>query len=112
VAFDPLHFVLMFPRGEAGWGLGIEKGKPRRVRNAAPVEDDIGDVDEHPGGGVETGDTGEGLDTAERTASEMVNARGRTVTLRDFMAFYLFTRRGTSPWLLLGFSFLHLKCGI
>ena len=92
----------MFSRGEAGWGLGIEKGKPRRVRNAAPVVDDIGDVDEHPGGGVEVGDTGEDLDTAERTAGEMVNARGRSVTLRDFMAFYLFTRRGSSPWQLLG----------
>lgn len=39
VAFDPLHFVLMFPRGEAGWGLGIQKGVLRNVPNAMPVVD-------------------------------------------------------------------------
>lgn len=37
VAFDPLHFVLMFPRGEAGWGLGVKKGLLRNVPNASPV---------------------------------------------------------------------------
>ncbi len=39
VAFDPLHFVLMFPRGEAGWGLGIKKGVLRNLPNAMPVVD-------------------------------------------------------------------------
>ena len=39
VAFDPLHFVLMYPRGEAGWGLGIPKGILRDVPNAMPVVD-------------------------------------------------------------------------
>ena len=86
-------------------GSWHREGQATTCAKRGSSEDDIGDVDEHPGGGVETGDTGEGLDTAERTASEMVNARGRTVTLRDFMAFYLFTRRGTSPWLLLFFQF-------
>ncbi len=89
------------PARGAGWDLGIEKGKPRRVWNAAPVVDDIGNVDEHPGGVLEVGDMGEGLDTLDRTAGEVVSARGRTVTLRDFMMFYIFTRRGTSPWFLL-----------
>jgi hypothetical protein len=103
VAFDPLHFVLMFPRGEAGWGLGIKKDKPRRVRNAAPIVDDIGLVSDPPGGGAEMGRTGEDMDLMDRSLGEAaaeedggVSTRGSTVTLRDFMAYYLFVRQRSS----------------
>ncbi len=136
VAFDPLHFVLMFPRGEAGWGLGIPKGLLRSVPNAMAVieqavsflgicfglpfatgvhlkgffkwietvNDDIGAVDEPGGGGgVVTNVWGEAtsadVDLEDRALADVameedtgVSSRGRTVTLRDFMAFYLFTR--------------------
>ena len=165
VAFDPLHFVLMFPRGEAGWGLGIPKGILRNVPDAMPIvgqafyfhhlrlllpgavlpkkrplfpvvhlallkkkyktdpidgffclfillnhnlklaNDDIGAVDEPPGGGGGVTNvlgqvTGADVDLEDRGLGEVaveedggVSTRGRTVTLRDFMAFYLFTRR-------------------
>jgi hypothetical protein len=67
--------------------------------NKRPVNDDIGVIDEPPGGGGEIGITGEDLDLEDRALGEVaveedggVSTRGRTVTLRDFMAFYLFTR--------------------
>ncbi len=44
----------MYPQVEAGWGLGIKKGVLCVVSNAAPVVDDIGLVDDPPGGGVES----------------------------------------------------------
>ena len=96
----------MYPRGEAGWGLGIMKGKPRRVRNGAAVVDDIG-IHDPPGGGAEVGFTGEDVDLLDRSLGEAaaeedggVSTRGGTVTLRDFMAFYLFPRRDSTPRLL------------
>jgi hypothetical protein len=107
VAFDPLHFVLMYPRGEAGWGMGIEKGKPRQRQLAFPVVDDIGEVFDPPGGGAEVGVTGEDLDLLERTLGEAAaeqepaeSSRGGTVTVRDYMAYYLFPRPGSVTWLL------------
>lgn len=106
----------MFPRGEAGWGLGIQKGVLRAVPNANELVDDIGDMPEPPGGGFEVGITGEDYGLRERhlgaTAVEEdggVSTVGRTVTLRDFMAYYIFTRLkalgGTSPKQLLVFCF-------
>lgn len=93
----------MFPRGEAGWGLGITKEKPRRVQNAAPVMDDVG-VHDPLRGGAEVGITGQYLYLMERILGEAmveenrgVGTRGGSVTLRDFMAFYLFTRRKRTP---------------
>ncbi len=105
MAFDPLHFVLMYPRGEAGWGMGIKKGKPRRQRLGAPVVDDIGEVFEPPGGGAEVGVTGEDVDILDRTFGEAAaeeeateSSRGGTVTVRDHMAYYLFPRRQSVQW--------------
>ena len=64
-----------------------------------PVIDDIGAVHEPPGGGAEVGITGSNVDLEDRALGEAaaeedggVSTRGRTVTLRDYMAFYLFTR--------------------
>jgi hypothetical protein len=93
----------MYPRGEAGWGMGIAKGKPRRPRLGAQVVDDIGEVFEPPGGGAEVGVTGDDVDIMDRTlveaAEEVVeSSRGGTVTVRDHMAFYLFPRRGFLAW--------------
>ena len=73
-AFDPLHFVLMYPRGEARWCLGIPHGLYRTQIMAQEVIQDFGDIDARES----TNDTG-----------------GKTVTVRDFMAFYLFTRSQT-----------------
>lgn len=98
----------MFPRGEAGWGLGIQKGILREVPDAAQLVDDIGDMIDHPGGGAEIGITGEDYGLQDRHLGEAaveedggVSTGGRTVTLRDFMAYYIFTRHiapgGTTP---------------
>lgn len=96
----------MFPRGEAGWGLGIKKGVLRQLPDAAPLVDDIGEVHDPPGGGAEVGITGEDLGLQDRNLGEAaveedggVSTGGRTVTLRDFMAYYIFTRHiaGTTP---------------
>ena len=35
-AYDPLHFVLLFPRGELGLGLGIRLAQAQHVR---PVDE-------------------------------------------------------------------------
>ncbi len=77
-----------------------------------PADDDIGTVDEPPGGGGPVTDvmgqvTGADVDLEDRALGEAVveedggvSTRGRTVTLRDFMAFYLFTRKKGSARLL------------
>jgi hypothetical protein len=77
-----------------------------------PADDDIGTVDEPPGGGGPVTDvlgqvTGADVDLEDRALGEAVveedggvSTRGRTVTLRDFMAFYLFTRKTGSARLL------------
>ena len=83
-----------------------------------PVIDDIGTVDEPPGGGGPVTDileqaTGADVDLEDRALGEAaveedggVSTRGRAVTLRDFMAFYLFTRGSGSARL---FYFLRKK---
>ena len=65
-----------------------------------PVSDDIGAVNVPPGGGREVGITGFDVDREDRGLGGVdaeeeggVSTRGRTVTVRDYMAFYLFTRR-------------------
>ena len=80
-AFDPLHFVLLFPHGELGWTIGIPVA-PRQGRTPAVVS---------------------GMDHVPLT--EVAKEAHSTVTLREFMAFYLMERREV-PWC----SYLHL-CG-
>ena len=83
-----------------------------------PANDDIGAVDEPPGGGGAVTNvlgqvTGADVDLEDRALGEVaveedggVSTRGRTVTLRDFMAFYLFTRRLGSARLFFFSSYL------
>ena len=82
-AFDPLHFVLLFPRGELGWTLKIPLAPRQRD---PPTLNNVSGMDAVP-------------------LSEVAKKSQRFVTLREFMAFYLMERHG-HPWC----SFLHL-CG-
>ena len=82
-AFDPLHFVLLFPRGELGWTIRIPAA-PRPPRTPTP-------------------NTVHGMDPVPLT--EVPKTSHTKVTLREFMAFYLMERHA-EPWC----SFLHL-CG-
>ncbi len=75
----------------------------RNIPNAAPVLDDIGELDEPPGGGFAAGAVDEEADVQDRYLGETaveddggVNTGGRTVTIRDFMAYYIFTRHFSS----------------
>lgn len=46
VAFDPLHFVMMYPRGERGWGIGIPRSTHYAAQTGMAVHDDLGDLDQ------------------------------------------------------------------
>ena len=96
-AFDPLHFVLLYPRGERGWGLGIPRNQFRDARRGAPVRDDVGDVqpEDLPVTGFDLDLDARG---ADREGEDEAAEEGRpgflckTVTARDYMAYHLFTR--------------------
>ena len=79
-AFDPLHFVLLYPRGESGWSLGIKK------RRRSSTEDDLI------------------LASAVAVGSEPAVLEGeenaRFVSVREYMAFHCMERVGkTNFWL-------------
>ena len=73
-ACDPLHYVLLFPRGDQGWKLGIPLGDVVRRSQRRPII--------HP-------DTGMPLQVQARTC----------VTQRQFAAFYLMIRHGYANFL-------------
>ena len=73
-AYDPLHYVLLFPRGEQGWELGIPLGDVVRRPQRRPLINP---------------DTGMPLQVQARTC----------VTPRQFAAFYLMVRHGYANYL-------------
>ena len=73
-AYDPLHYVLLFPRGEQGWELGIPLGDVVQRPQRRPLINP---------------DTGMPLQVQARTC----------VTPRQYAAFYLMVRHGYATYL-------------
>lgn len=98
VAFDPLHFVMMFPRGERGWGIGIPRNVLYAAHTGLAVHDDLGDLDrsDRPDTGVDMdlADRGEDRmdDLGEEGVEDGPGFQPKTVTARDYMAYHMFTR--------------------
>lgn len=69
-AYDPLHFVLLFPRGELGWTVDISSSAQQRRRPSRAVVD------------------------TDVSLQQVAKAAHGTVTLREYLAYYLMDREG------------------
>jgi hypothetical protein len=69
-AYDPLHFVLLFPRGELGWTEDIPSSAQQRRRPGRAVVD------------------------TEVALQQVAKPAHGTVTLREYLAYYLMDREG------------------
>lgn len=99
----------MYPRGEAGWCLGLPKDMPVLGRRGLPVQDDTGnlanaeeDVEAEEDTGVDVNAAGEEGDGDQANTNGNQNGASRVqeeavskpseINVREYMAFYLFTR--------------------
>src|SRR5450759_2038316 len=95
-AYIPLHFVLLFPSGEAGWHPGIPKTM------LSNPQEDIGDgVEEETRDRVEEAienilNDNEGRDGGNEPQLPREEGPRRTVSAREFVAFRLHARRNIS----------------
>ena len=98
-AYDPLHFVLLFPNGDSGWHSKMERSQPPSPPAAAPsppppphdmmdvdaVEADEDDADSDDGDGDDEEQNEDGASPDAQPGS----GRGRHVAVREYHAYRL-----------------------
>lgn len=100
-AFNPLHFVLLFPYGELGWGKGIVPlvDKPQPSDDAPTVRAPRGLPQAPPSApSVPVNEQRAALQQIDLGANEPVRGRGRAehISLKDHTNYHLYYNKATS----------------